>query len=600
MPEISFTIVKLISAIQPELIFVLFSQTFTDGFTPTSVVTVHPINKQEWHDQYVQDRQTYSESASIEEDNDSNEIRYPTGNRSWMKNPIPPLEALSDTFENASAEQLKDEHAIAWGNYDITPDLIHFPEPCVDDIMEHESDVVYEVVDGVHRWISWTLFSAIGREGTGSDFLSARVLPVGVNHRVQEMIGSYINSTNMASCRMNIAAICVLLGRYKNQGFTHVEMRKFLPSSVSHSTIGQYVSITNKLVEYKLLNRFQHLCDTLPTGSDYVYPFNRDFMATKMFAKSVVKKDDQTDEVYSLFFDEVEKLAKARMLYMDKFENELKVAKDQGSKRKGTKKVTKKKQPPMKQAALIEMLKKLPNRVKQKKLLEDTKLHELHKLESLYVDGGDNSRLPDKAQQLEKIDNVGKSLEQKLRSGKFDNIADVEVTRSLFQQQFDPIIQRSGKLTPKKKKVVVEDTYTDEKTLADGGTVEFRTGNMLLHFSEAFKKWAGVSGVKAQLCLTDPPWGILKANEHEHDSQWKDRDWRKFASQITSTMEDDGVILVFVPWEHMHSLKEMFAVFDWKAWPHPYLWTWPLHPFKYTHIPANLLAAYHGVHEDYG
>ena len=94
-----------------------------------------------------------------------------------------------------------------------------------------------------------------------------------------------------------------------------------------------------------------------------------------------------------------------------------------------------------------------------------------------------------------------------------------------------------------------------KKLWLDGGTVEFRTGNMLHHFSDAFKKWAGGSGVKAQLCLTDPPWGILKANQHEHDSQWKDREWRKFASQITSTMEDDGVILVFVPWEHMQFIE---------------------------------------------
>ena len=330
----SFTIVKLISAFQSKLIFVLLFQTFSDGFTPTSVVTLHPINKQQWHDQYVKDRQRYSESESIEEEDDSNEIRYPTGNRSWMKSPIPPLEALSDTFANATIEQLKEEHAVAWGNYDITPDLINFPEPCVDDIMADESEVVYEVVDGVHRWISWTLFSKIGREGTGSDYLSARVLPEEVNHRVQEMIGSYINSTNMASCKMNIAAICVLLGRYKNQGFSHVEMRKFLPSSVSHSTIGQYASITNKLVEYKLLNRFQHLCDTLPKGSDFIHPFNRDFMATKMFAKAVVKKEDQTGEVYSAFFDEVEKAARARMQYMDKFELELKLARDQGTNKK--------------------------------------------------------------------------------------------------------------------------------------------------------------------------------------------------------------------------------------------------------------------------
>ena len=116
-----------------------------------------------------------------------------------MKSPIPPLEPLSENFTNATVEDLKDEHAIAWSNYDITPDLIHFPEPCVNDIIVDESNVVYEVVDGVHRWISWTLFSKIGRKGTGSDCMSARVLPEGVNHRVQEMIGSYINSTNMAS-----------------------------------------------------------------------------------------------------------------------------------------------------------------------------------------------------------------------------------------------------------------------------------------------------------------------------------------------------------------------------------------------------------------
>ena len=94
LPEISFTIVKLISAIQPELIFVFLFQTFSDGFTPTSVVTLHPINKQQWHDQYVKDRERYSES--IEEEDDLNEIRYPTGNRSWMKSPIPPLQPLSE------------------------------------------------------------------------------------------------------------------------------------------------------------------------------------------------------------------------------------------------------------------------------------------------------------------------------------------------------------------------------------------------------------------------------------------------------------------------------------------------------------------------
>jgi hypothetical protein len=27
----------------------------SNGFTPTSVVTLHPINKQQWHEQYVKD-----------------------------------------------------------------------------------------------------------------------------------------------------------------------------------------------------------------------------------------------------------------------------------------------------------------------------------------------------------------------------------------------------------------------------------------------------------------------------------------------------------------------------------------------------------------
>jgi hypothetical protein len=71
------------------------------------------------------------------------------------------------------------------------------------------------VVDGVHRWISWTLFSKIGHGGSGSDCMTARVLPLNINHRVQEMIESYINSTNVSYCKMNIAAIHVLLSRYK-------------------------------------------------------------------------------------------------------------------------------------------------------------------------------------------------------------------------------------------------------------------------------------------------------------------------------------------------------------------------------------------------
>ena len=216
----------------------------------------------------------------------------------------------------------------------MTSLLVYFPQPCVQDILDDESDVVYEVVDGVHRWISWTLFSAIGRDGTGSDSMTARVLPLNVNHRVQELIGSYINSTNEHFCNMNIASICKILGRYRSQGFTHAEMRQFLPSSVSSSTIGQYASITNKLQQYKLLNRFQHLCDTLPKGNDYVYPFNRDFMATKMFAKATVKKADQKKEVYSAFFDEIEKAAKLRIKYMERFEHEMKLARDQGASKK--------------------------------------------------------------------------------------------------------------------------------------------------------------------------------------------------------------------------------------------------------------------------
>jgi hypothetical protein len=73
--------------------------------------------------------------------------------------------------------------------------------------------------------------------------------------------------------------------------------------------------------------------------------------------------------------------------------------------------------------------------------------------------------------------NVGKALVNKVESGRFDNITDAEVSRSVFEHHYAPVIQRIGKVTLVSALITsyqidggdifTSDRYGDEDTLKD-------------------------------------------------------------------------------------------------------------------------------------
>jgi hypothetical protein len=81
---------------------------------------------------------------------------------------------------------------------------------------------------------------------------------------------------------------------------------------------------------------------------------------------------------------------------------------------------------------------------------------------------------------------------------------------------------------------------SDEGEESTTSQILFEIGNSLSDFALNFQAFS--PNQKAQLCLTDPPWGLLNAAKHQHDVTWTKEEWNKFAVAITKSMNDDGVI----------------------------------------------------------
>jgi hypothetical protein len=105
------------------------------------------------------------------------------------------------------------------------------------------------------------------------------------------------------------------------------------------------------------------------------------------------------------------------------------------------------------------------------------------------------------------------------KSGKFDNVIPADLKESL------------------KKKIPLTVHLVAEKADEDSEGVEsendgeespakriiFDDGDCLADFIEKFKVFS--QNQKAQLCLIDPPWGLLHAAKHQHDAQWGTNQW---------------------------------------------------------------------------
>ena len=95
-----------------------------------------------------------------------------------------------------------------------------------------------------------------------------------------------------------------------------------------------------------------------------------------------------------------------------------------------------------------------------------------------------------------------------------------------------------------------------------------RTGH---GFSDRFLKWADTkqTGLKAHLCLTDPPWGTQQS---QHDSAWSSAEWVQWGSHISKCMRDDGYIFVFIPHTKFQAVNESLASYGWEPFKYPLIW----------------------------
>ena len=102
---------------------------------------------------------------------------------------------------------------------------------------------------------------------------------------------------------------------------------------------------------------------------------------------------------------------------------------------------------------------------------------------------------------------------------------------------------------------------------------DVKTGNALHEFKTEFNtSQVTRSGkLKAQVCITDPPWGILGDSDIT-DPIWTQSDWNAFAEQVCPCVADDGLIFIFATHDMYHAISTALKRFRWHSWDQPLVW----------------------------
>ena len=490
------------------------------------------------------------------------------------------LETLDvDQEIRANPMELHECLKTTWSQYRLEQEWIGFPKPDIEKIKAHTSDRVYYVVDGVHRWISWYIYNfvmkASGFQATST--INSKILPPNLTNRVLTLISSSINNAQETTVKMNVISLARYVCEMCKDGYTVDGLEEHITQleGKSIASINQFKQIGDRFEKLGLLDRLQDLADSLPNESFYLYPFKTNFILTGIMPNAMNKEDAVA------CLDYVERMALQRKKQVDEWKVKLDSA-TTDAERKGLEK-------PKKGKAIGDIkltLKAIPGRLAA--VNESVKLCESREKKAIKMlkdKVGAEGVVP-----VEKIKLVRAQTRElkheflkSFKSGKFDNVIPEELKESLKKKI--PLSQDLVAEEPDEDLDGDMDSEHDAEESPPMKEILFEHGDSLTCFVEKFKQFS--KGKKAQLCLTDPPWGLLQAAKHQHDVQWSKHQWFQFAESITKSMVDDGVVLVFTPHFLLATVTSAFLRVGWLAFRNPLYWVFKSKFFSYSHQPCN-------------
>ena len=408
------------------------------AFFANSDITLYPIPKHEFIQHYeshvsssASQESVAASGSSSQQDVDVASFQFPIGllkssNRKVLS--TTDLQTL-DVDQEIRADQTELQECLktTWSQYRLEQEWIGFPKPDIEKIKAHSSEVVYYVVDGVHRWISWYIYNfvmkASGFEATTT--INSKILPPNLSNRVLTLISSSINNAQETTVKMNVISLARYVCTMCKTGYTVDGLDKHITQleGKSIASIGQFKQIGDRFEKLGLLDRLQDLADSLPNESFYLYPFKANFILTGIMPNAM----NEEDAVACL--DYVERLALQRKKQVDEWKVKVDNA-TTDAERKGLEKPKKGK--PI--GDIHSTLKAIPGRlaaVNESVKLCDTRERQAIKLLKDKV--GAEGVVPDDKIQLVKKQTRELKHEflDKFKSGKFDNVIPAELKESL-------------------------------------------------------------------------------------------------------------------------------------------------------------------------
>ena len=560
------------------------------AFFANSDITLYPIPKDEFIQHYeshvsssASQESVAASGSSSQQDVDVASFQFPIGllkssNRKALStSDLETLNIDQDIVDDQT--EFRECLKTTWSQYRLEQEWIGFPKPDIEKLKAHDSEVVYYVVDGVHRWISWYIYNSVmkasGFESTTT--INSKILPQNLSNRVLTLISSSINNAQETTVKMNVISLARYVCTMCKDGYTVDGLDEHITQldGKSAASIGHFKQIGDRFEKLGLLDRLQDLADSLPNESFYLYPFKTSFILTAIMPNAMNEEDA------GACLDYLERLALHRKKQVDEWKVKVDNA-TTDAERKGLEKPKKGKSIGDIKSALKAIPGRLAAVTQSVKLCEK---RERQAIKLLKAKVGDEGVVPEDKISLVRQQTRGLKDEflKSFQSGKFDNMIPEDLKESLNKK-----IPLSEDLVAEKPPEDLDGDMDSEPDAEESPLIKeilFEHGDSLTCFIENFKQFS--KGNKAQLCLTDPPWGLLQAAKHQHDVEWTKQQWYKFAESITKSMRDDGVVLVFTPHFLLQKVTTAFQRLGWPAFRNPLYWVFKSKFFSYSHQPCN-------------
>ena len=208
-----------------------------------------------------------SSSSSSQNDDNNVPFQYRIGllssstRRVLSTKDMKPFEVPLETKDNAV--ELHEFLKTTWMEYPLEQRWIGFPKPYIQKIKDNPSEHVYNVVDGVHRWISCYVYNFVMKASElPSDFkIHSKILKQDLTNRVLTLISSSINDAEQTTLKMNAVSLARYVSSMSKEGYTLAVLEQNLTqlNGKSAASISQFKQVGDRFDKFDLLDRLQKI-----------------------------------------------------------------------------------------------------------------------------------------------------------------------------------------------------------------------------------------------------------------------------------------------------------------------------------------------------